>query len=151
MAVLWLGVVERDLRLASLKGKRQRAAGFGEPSDGGVVASLVASAFATNVITADQFIAIVLPGRMFKQAFATRGLAPVVLSRSVGNAAIATSPLIPWNSCGAYMAATLGVATLSYAPFAIFCLALPVITVAISYAGLRMPRVAAASIGTPAT
>ena len=120
-------------------------------SDGGVVASLVASAFATNVITADQFIAIVLPGRMFKQAFATRGLAPVVLSRSVGNAAIATSPLIPWNSCGAYMAATLGVATLSYAPFAIFCLALPVITVAIAYAGLRMPRVAAASIGTPAT
>ena len=120
-------------------------------SDGGLVASLVASAFATNVITADQFIAIVLPGRMFKQAFATRGLAPVVLSRSVGNAAIATSPLIPWNSCGAYMAATLGVATLSYAPFAIFCLALPLITVAIAYAGLRMPRVAAASIGTPAT
>jgi NhaC family Na+:H+ antiporter len=115
-------------------------------TDGALVASLTGSAFATNVITADQFIAIVLPGRMFKTGFADRGLDPVVLSRTVGTTAIATSPLIPWNSCGAYLTATLGVATVSYAPYAIFSIAAPIIIVAIAYAGFRMPRIAPAAI-----
>jgi Na+:H+ antiporter, NhaC family len=111
-------------------------------SSGALVASLVSSIIATNIITADQYIAIVLPGRMFKTAFARRGLAPVVLSRAVGDSATPTSALIPWNSCGAYMAATLGVATWSYAPFAVFSLVSPLLTVAIAYAGIRMLRVA---------
>lgn len=111
-------------------------------SEGALVASMTASIFATNVITADQFIAIVLPGRMFKQAFADRGLAPVVLSRSIGEAAIPTSPLIPWNSCGAYMAVTLGVAPWHYAPFAIFSIASPIITVVAAHIGFRMHRTA---------
>jgi NhaC family Na+:H+ antiporter len=107
-------------------------------TDGALVASLVTSIFATNVITADQYIAIVLPGRMFKKAFEDRGLAPVVLSRAVGDTATPTSALIPWNSCGAFMAATLGVATWSYAPFAIFSIVSPFITVAFAYFGIRM-------------
>jgi NhaC family Na+:H+ antiporter len=110
-------------------------------SDGALVSKLAASIFATNVITADQYIAIVLPGRMFKNAFAQRGLAPVVLSRSVGDTATPTSALIPWNSCGAYMAATLGVATWSYAPYAFFCFISPALTIAIAYAGIRMKRI----------
>jgi NhaC family Na+:H+ antiporter len=109
-------------------------------SAGALVASLVAAIFATNVVTADQYIAIVLPGRMFKSAFARRRLAPVVLSRTVGDSATPTSALIPWNSCGAYMAATLGVATISYAPYAIFCLVSPLLTIAVAFAGLRMHR-----------
>ena len=73
---------------------------------------------ATNIVTADQYMAVVLPARMFKKAIAERGLAPVVLSRAVGASGTPTSALIPWNSCGAYyMAATLGVATLSYLPY----------------------------------
>ncbi len=121
-------------------------------SDGALVASLVSSIFATNIITADQYIAIVLPGRMFKNAFARRGLAPVVLSRTVGDTATPTSALIPWNSCGAYMAATLGVATWNYAPYAIFSIVSPLLTIAIAYAGIRMTRVpiAPASAGDPA-
>ena len=79
------------------------------------MAATVGSTVATNVVTADQYIAIVLPGRMFKGAFQKRGLAPVVLSRSLGDSATVTSALIPWNSCGAFMAATLGVATVAYA------------------------------------
>ncbi len=114
-------------------------------SNGGLVASLVGSIFATNVVTADQYIAIVLPGRMFKNAFASRGLAPVVLSRTVGDSATPTSALIPWNSCGAYMAATLGVATLSYAPFAFFCYVSPLLTIAFAFAGIRMIRTSAAA------
>lgn len=114
-------------------------------SDGALVMSLVASIFATNVITADQYIAIVLPGRMFKRAFERRGLAPVVLSRTVGDTATPTSALIPWNSCGAYMAATLGVATWAYAPYALFSILSPIITIAFAYAGVRMMHVAAAA------
>jgi NhaC family Na+:H+ antiporter len=107
-------------------------------SDGALVGSLATSIVATNVVTADQYIAIVLPGRMFKPSFTQRGLAPVVLSRAVGDTATPTSALIPWNSCGAYMAATLGVATWSYAPYAVFCFVSPLLAVALAYAGFRM-------------
>jgi NhaC family Na+:H+ antiporter len=109
-------------------------------SAGALVTSLAAAIFATNVITADQYIAIVLPGRMFKSAFAKRGYDPVVLSRAVGDTATPTSALIPWNSCGAYMAATLGVATWSYAPYAIFSIVSPLLTIAVAFAGFRMLR-----------
>jgi NhaC family Na+:H+ antiporter len=113
-------------------------------SAGALVASLVGSSVAVNVITADQYIAIVLPGRMFKTAFQRRGLAPVVLSRAVGDTATPTGALVPWNSCGAYMAATLGVATLAYAPFAVLAWASPLVTIAFAYAGIRMLRLPAA-------
>jgi NhaC family Na+:H+ antiporter len=110
-------------------------------SVGTLVAYLVGAVITTNVLTADQYIAIVLPGRMFKDAFRARGLAPVVLSRAIGDSGTVTSALIPWNSCGAFMAATLGVATVHYAPFALFNLLCPLITVASAYAGLRMIRI----------
>ncbi|MEJ0078748.1 MAG: Na+/H+ antiporter NhaC family protein [Alphaproteobacteria bacterium] len=107
-------------------------------SVGALVASLVGAVLATSILTADQYMAVVLPGRMFKKAFEQRGLAPVTLSRSVGASATPTSALIPWNSCGAYMSATLGVATLSYAPYAVFNIASPLLTIAFAYAGFRM-------------
>lgn len=113
-------------------------------SVGTLVTYLVGAVIATNVVTADQYIALVLPGRMFKAAFAARGLAPVVLSRAVGDSGTVTSALIPWNSCGAYMAATLGVATLSYLPFAFFNILSPLIAVAGAYVGVRATRVGAA-------
>jgi Na+:H+ antiporter, NhaC family len=105
-----------------------------------LIVSTVAAVFATSIITADQYIAIVLPGRMFKTAFATRGFAPIVLSRTIGGSATPTSALIPWNSCGAYMAATLGVSTLSYAPFAIFNLVSPLLVIVVALVGVRMQR-----------
>ena len=107
-------------------------------SNGGLVAATVGSTVTTNVVTADQYIAIVLPGRMFKGAFQKRGLAPVVLSRSLGDSATVTSALIPWNSCGAFMAATLGVATVAYAPFTFFNVLSPLISVALAFLGIRM-------------
>ncbi|HEY8368306.1 MAG TPA: Na+/H+ antiporter NhaC family protein, partial [Thermodesulfobacteriota bacterium] len=87
-------------------------------SVGALVAALVATVFSTNVATADQYIAIVLPGRMFRRAFEARGFAPVMLSRTIGATGTPTGALIPWNSCGAYVAATLGVATFDYLPYA---------------------------------
>jgi NhaC family Na+:H+ antiporter len=109
-------------------------------STGALISSLVATILAVNIVTADQYIAIVLPGRMFKRAFQSRGYAPVTLSRAVGAAATPTSALIPWNSCGAYMAATLGVATLSYLPYAVFNFVSPLLTIVAAFAGFRMLR-----------
>ena len=64
------------------------------------------------------------------------------MPRTIGAAGTPTSALILWNSCGAFMAATLGVGTFSYAPYAVFCFMSPLLAVAIAYAGIRMPRVA---------
>ena len=107
-------------------------------STGSLVTALIGSTVATNIVTADQYIAIMLPGRMFKGGFDRRGLAPVVLSRAIGDSGTVTSALVPWNSCGAYMAATLGVATLSYVPFTFFNLMIPVVSILYAFAGLRM-------------
>ena len=102
--------------------------------------ALVAAVFSANVVTADQYLSLVLPGRMFRAEFVRRAYAPTVLSRAVGAAGTPTSALVPWNSCGAYMAATLGVGTLSYAPYAVFGLASPVIAILIAAAGFRAAR-----------
>jgi NhaC family Na+:H+ antiporter len=135
-ALAFGGVVEKSGALDKIIAPIINAA----KSAGSLVASLVAAVLTTGIVTADQYMAIVLPARMFKSTFARRGFAPVVLSRAVGVAATPTSALIPWNSCGAYMAATLGVATFSYAPYAIFNLLSPLLVIALAYIGLRMPR-----------
>ena len=144
VALAFGGIVEKAGVLDRLIGPLIAAA----RSVGALVATLVGAAFATNVLASDQYIAIVLPGRMFRGAFEARGLAPVVLSRALGDSATVTSPLIPWNSCGAYMAATLGVATTSYVPFAFFNLLNPLVTIAFAFLGFRMLRTAEADIDT---
>lgn len=136
VALAFGGIVEQAGVLDRLIGPVIAAA----RSVGSLVATLVGAAFATNVLASDQYIAVVLPGRMFRAAFAERGLAPVVLSRALGDSATVTSPLIPWNSCGAYMAATLGVATTSFLPFAFFNLLNPLVAIAFAFLGLRMLR-----------
>jgi NhaC family Na+:H+ antiporter len=89
-------------------------------------------------MTADQYIAIVLPGRMFKLEYAKRGLAPQNLSRTLEDSATMTSPLIPWNTCGAYMAGTLGVATLTYLPYTFFNLLGPLLCIAFAVTHFRI-------------
>ena len=130
------GVVEKVGILEQITAPILRAA----RSTGALVGALVGAVITANIVTADQYIAIVLPGRIFKGAFAARGLAPVVLSRSVGASATPTSALIPWNSCGAYMAATLGVSTWAYLPYAVFNFASPLLVIGMAYAGMRMHR-----------
>jgi NhaC family Na+:H+ antiporter len=109
-------------------------------SAGGLVTALVVTCIGANIVTSDQYIAVVLPGRLFRPVFLRRGLAPVLLSRVLGDSATVTSPLVPWNSCGAYMSATLGVATVGYAAFCFFNLLNPLITVLFSVIGLRVLR-----------
>ncbi|MDQ3270356.1 MAG: Na+/H+ antiporter NhaC [Pseudomonadota bacterium] len=111
-------------------------------SPGALIAATLGTSAGTNVLAADQYIAIVLPGRIFRPEYARRGLAPVNLSRALEDSGTLTSPLIPWNTCGAYMAATLGVATLDYAPYAFFNLVNPLLAGLMAYLGFKILRIA---------
>lgn len=108
---------------------------------GSLIATSVATSFGLNVITADQYVAVVLPLKLFRVEFEKRNLASKNLSRIVSNGGIVTSPLVPWNSCGAYMAAVLGVPTLAYAPYAIFNYMSPILDIIYGYAGFKIARI----------
>ena len=86
----------------------------------GLFASTVISCLGLNVIASDQYLAIVIPGKMFKQAFEDKNLAPENLSRSLEDSGTVTSVLIPWNTCGAYQSGVLGVGVGEYFIYAIF-------------------------------
>jgi NhaC family Na+:H+ antiporter len=98
-------------------------------SSAAIITSTILTCIGTNIIAGDQYMAIVLPGRMYKVAFRHHNLAPINLSRAIEDSATVTSALIPWNTCGAFMAATLGVPTFVYLPFCFFNLAMPVISI----------------------
>jgi len=83
-------------------------------------------------------MAVVLPGKMFKAEFTRRNLDSRNLSRVIEDSGTLTSPLVPWNTCGAYMAATLGVATFAYLPFAFFNLINPLISIYYGYSGIAI-------------
>ena len=106
-------------------------------STGDLVSATVTGGFITNILAADQFLAIALPGRLFSSTYDDRGLSRENLSRTLEDSATMTSALIPWNTCGAYMAATLGVATFDYAPYAIFNLACPLIAIGFGYLAFK--------------
>ncbi len=95
---------------------------------GSMIAAVLGTCIGTNIIAADQYIAIVLPGRMYRAEFKRRNLHPKNLSRVLEDSATITSPLIPWNTCGAFMAGALGVPTIAYLPFCFFNLANPIIS-----------------------
>ena len=110
-------------------------------STGKLYLAVFASGFGLNVFAGDQYIALVLPARIYRVEFAKRGLAPTNLSRLAADSGTVTSPLVPWNSCGAFMGAVLGVPTLLYLPFAIFCIASPVLSVVYGLTGFKIKRI----------
>jgi NhaC family Na+:H+ antiporter len=107
-------------------------------STGSLITSTIATCIATNILTADQYMSIVMPGRMFKEEYERRGLAPVNLSRTLEDGGTITSPLIPWNTCGAYMHGVLNVNPLDYAMYAFFNLINPVLAVIYAYMGIKI-------------
>ena len=107
---------------------------------GSLIAATLATSIGMNVIASDQYIAIVLPGRMFRAEYARRGLHPKNLSRSLEDAGTLTSVLVPWNTCGAFMAQTLGVATFAYAPYCFFNLINPVVAAIYGFTGFTIER-----------
>ena len=110
-------------------------------STGSLIANTVATCIGTNLMTADQYIAIVMPGRMYKEEYERRGLAPVVLSRTLEDAGTITSPLIPWNTCGAYMYSVLLINPLDYIFYCFFNLFNPILAVIYGFIGFNIKKV----------
>jgi NhaC family Na+:H+ antiporter len=130
------GIMERTGMLRVLAGSLLRFV----KRTGTLVATTIFSCIGMNIIAADQYIAIVVPGRMFKSAFEAKGLHPKNLSRVLEDSGTMTSPLIPWNSCGAFMGATLGVSPLIYLPYAFLNLLVPAISIFYGYTGITMEK-----------
>ena len=110
-------------------------------STGGSSPRSIATCIGLNIIAGDQYVAIVMPSRIYRLEFAKRGIAPRMLSRAVEDSGTVTSPLVPWNSCGAYMAGVLGVATVAYLPYCFFNLLSPLISLIYGFTGFRIEHV----------
>ncbi|MCO4798015.1 MAG: Na+/H+ antiporter NhaC [Colwelliaceae bacterium] len=110
-------------------------------STGSLIASTVATCIGTNLITADQYMAIVMPGRMYKEEYQRRGLHPTVLSRTLEDSGTITSPLIPWNTCGAFMFGALALTSYDYIFYCFFNLINPVLAVTYAYMGFKIKKV----------
>jgi NhaC family Na+:H+ antiporter len=139
------GVLERTGILAYLLQLALR----GVKSAGSLIVVTVTTCIGTNILAADQFISIALPGRMYQDEYERQGLSRLNLSRTLEDSGTLTSALIPWNTCGAYMSATLGVATFSYAPFAFFNLLCPLIAIIYGFANVALKPLENSDIGQP--
>jgi Na+:H+ antiporter, NhaC family len=118
-------------------------------SRGQLIGAVNASGIGLNVVAGDQYVADVLPARMFRGEFERRGLAPQALSRAVEDSGTVTSVLVPWNTCGAYISGVLGVSTAAYFPYCFFNLLSPVLDVVYGFLGFKVPRLDASPPPAP--
>lgn len=107
-------------------------------STGSLVFATIFTSIFTNVLAGDQYLSIVLPGKMYKEEYHKRGLAPRNLSRCLEDAGTLTSPLVPWNTCGATMSTYLGIPTVEYIPYCFLNLVNPIVSIVYGYMGITM-------------
>jgi NhaC family Na+:H+ antiporter len=110
-------------------------------SRGELILAVNTSGVGLNVVAGDQYVADVLPARMYAAEFERRGLAPQVLSRAVEDSGTVTSVLVPWNTCGAYISGVLGVPTATYLPYCFFNILSPILDVVYGFIGFKVPTV----------
>lgn len=109
-------------------------------STGSLIASTVGTCVFFNVTASDQYLAIVVPGRMYADIYREKGLAAQNLSRTLEDSGTVTSVLIPWNTCGAYHSTVLGVSTLAYAPYCFFNIISPFMTILYAYLNIKIKK-----------
>jgi len=109
-------------------------------SNGSLIAATAGTTIFFNGTASDQYLAIVVPGRMYSDIYRERNLAPENLSRTLEDSGTVTSVLFPWNTCGAYHSNVLGVATGAYLPYAFFNLVSPIMTVAFAYLNIKIKK-----------
>jgi len=138
-AMVFAGIMESSGMLASLtQAVIKRVRGIGS-----LIASTLGTCIFVNLAAANQTMAIIIPARMFASTFQRFRLHPKNLSRACEDAGTVTAPLVPWNTNGVYCAGVLGVATTSYAVFAIFCLVSPIISLVLGMTDTTMTRISA--------
>jgi NhaC family Na+:H+ antiporter len=135
-AMIFGGVMEKT---GMLKRITQSIIGFAKTT-GSLIATTTVSCITFNITASDQYLAIVVPGRMFAEEYKERGLHPKVLSRTLEDSGTVTSPLIPWNTCGAYHSGVLGIATGDYFMYCFFNLISPVMTLAFGFLGIKIAK-----------
>ncbi|ASP48844.1 Na+/H+ antiporter NhaC [Cognaticolwellia beringensis] len=117
---------------------------------GGLISTTIVTAFSINCISADQYISIVMTGRMYKDTYTEQGLAPENLSRALEDGGSVTSALVPWNTCGAYMQSVLLVSPLEYAVYCFFNWLSPIIGIICAFAGFKVKKLLVKSKPKPA-
>ncbi|MBQ0040544.1 MAG: Na+/H+ antiporter NhaC [Clostridiales bacterium] len=106
----------------------------------GLVGATELTCILSNVVMPEQYISILVPGRMYAPAYRKAGLHPKCLSNALESAGTVTSCLVPWNTCGMFIMATLGVSTLTYAPWAVFNYLMPIVTLVMAYMGFTVTK-----------
>lgn len=113
----------------------------GIKSTGALVATTIATGIFSNATMPEQYISIVVPGRMYAKAYREKGLHPKVLSNALESGGTVTSALIPWNTCGAFMYSVLGVTAWEYGKFAFFNYLTPIVVIAFAFLSIKTPRI----------
>lgn len=108
---------------------------------GSLITATVGTCLFFNITASDQYLAIIVPGRMFSETFRHRGLAPQNLSRSLEDAGTVTSVLVPWNTCGATQATVLGIATFAYAPYCFFNIISPLMSIIFGLLNIKIAKI----------
>lgn len=136
LAMVFGGIMEQTGMLGAIGNAILKFAN----STGSLVTATILTSIAVNILAADQYLAIVIPGRMYKDIYDERGLEPRLLSRTLEDAGTLTSPLIPWNTCGAFMHSALLVSPLAYAPFAFLNIINPIVAIIYGYTGFGIKQ-----------
>jgi NhaC family Na+:H+ antiporter len=110
-------------------------------TNGSLIASTALTCIGFNITASDQYLAIVVPGKMYAEEYKKRGLAPENLSRTLEDSGTVTSVLVPWNTCGAAQANVLGVATGEYMFYCFFNIISPLMTILFGYLGIKIAKV----------
>lgn len=135
-AMIFGGVMEKTGMLSIIAEKILSRA----KTTGDLIFATIISCYGVVLIAGDQYLSIVIPGRMYKDAYIARGLHPKNLSRCLEDAGTLASPLIPWSSCGAFMMMTLGLAPWTYVPYCFLNLINPIISIFYGYTGLTIAK-----------
>ena len=135
-AMIFGGVMEKAGMLKRITQSIIRLA----KTNGSLIATTASSCVVFNVTASDQYLSIVVPGRMFAEEYKERGLHPKVLSRTLEDAGTVTSVLVPWNTCGAYVSSVLGIATGDYILYCFFNLISPLMTMLFGFLGIKIAK-----------
>jgi NhaC family Na+:H+ antiporter len=137
IAMMFGGIMEKTGQLEVIVNSLLRRI----KSAGGLITTTVLTCIFSNITMPEQYISIVVPGRMYANAYKEKGLHPKLLSSTLEGSGTVTSALIPWNTCGAFLYGVLGVSAWEYAPFAFFNYLMPLIVVVFAYLGLFVYKI----------
>lgn len=136
LAMMFAGVLEKTRMIESITAHLSSLI----RGRGSLVLITGVTSFAMNFTTGEQMLSIIVPGKMYKEEYIKQNLDPKNLSRTIEDCGTITSALIPWNGCGAYMIATLGLAPWVYVPYCFFNLINPIVSILFGYLGITMTK-----------